>query len=134
MDPGAELHARALGTGAAGFSLLVGALLLGAVFAGDASGVGGVLAVGGAAVVALAAALLAVALGRVAAPRVGRSGAFLVTALVALTLWIGATTGWSIVGERSWDAFNKAVAYVAFLGLGIALAAFARGYGARVTG
>jgi len=134
MDPGAEHHTRTPGSGAAVFPLLVGALLLGAVFAGDASDVGGILSVGGAAVVALAAALLAVAFGRVGAPRVGRSGGLLVTALVALTLWIGATMAWSIVGERSWDAFNKAGAYVAFLGLGVVLAAFARSYGARLTG
>ena len=115
-----------------GFALLLGALLLGALFAGDASDVGGILPVGGAAVVALAGSLLAVALGRVAAPRVGRSGGLVLITMIALTLWIGATMGWSIVGERSWDAFNKAAAYVAFLGLGIFLAALARGYGARL--
>lgn len=138
MDPGAEPHARVAGTRKPGLGVVVltaavAATLLGALFAGDASDVGGILPVGGAGVVVLAGALLAVAFGRVAAPRVGRSGGFLVAALVALTLWIGATMGWSIVGERSWDAFNKAVAYVAFLGLGIVLAALARSYGARLT-
>ncbi len=41
---------------------------------------------------------------------------------------------WSIVGDRSWDAFNKAVAYCAFLGLGIVLAAVGRRHGARIAG
>ena len=133
MDPGAEPSPRTPGTGVIGFALLVAALLLGAIFAGDASGVGGILPVGGSAVVVLAGAFVAVALGRVPAPRVGRSGAFLLAALLGLTLWIGATMGWSIVGERSWDAFNKALAYVAFLGVGIVLAAVARNHGARLT-
>ncbi len=133
MEPASEPSIRALGSGVIAFAALVGAILLGAMFAGDASDVGGILPVGGAAVVALAGALVAVALGRIPAPRVGRSGAFLVGAAVALTLWIGATMGWSIVGDRSWDAFNKAVAYCAFLGLGIVLAVIGRRAGARLT-
>jgi tetratricopeptide (TPR) repeat protein len=40
--------------------------------------------------------------------------------------------GWSIVGDRSWDAFNKAVAYCAFLGIGLVLAAVGRRHGARL--
>jgi len=132
MDLASEPSIRASGSGVVAFAVLVGAILLGAMFVGDASDVGGILPVGGAATIALAAALVAVALGRVRVPRGGRSGAFLVAATVALTLWLGATMGWSIVGERSWDAFNKAVAYCAFLGLGIVLAAAGRSFGARL--
>ena len=80
----------------------------------------------------LAVALVAVAFGRVPVPRVGRSGLLLIAAAVALTLWIGVTMAWSIVGDRSWDAFNKAVAYCAFLGLGVVLAAVGRRFGARL--
>lgn len=132
MDSASEPSIRAPGSGVIAFAILVGAILLGAMFAGDASDVGGILPVGGAAVVALAGALVAVALGRFPVPRVGRSGALLIGAAVALTFWIGATMAWSIVGDRSWDAFNKAVAYCAFLGLGVVLAAIARGSGARL--
>ena len=81
------------------------------MFAGDGSDVGGILPVGGAAVVALAVALVLAALGRLPAPRVGRSGVVLVCGLAGLTLWIGITMSWSIAGDRSWDAFNKAMAY-----------------------
>ncbi len=102
------------------------------MFAGDGSDVGGTLPLGGAAVVVLAAALVAVAFGRVPVPRVGRSGLLLIAAAVALALWIGVTMSWSIVGDRSWDAFNKAVAYCAFLGLGVVLAALGRRFGARL--
>jgi O-Antigen ligase len=128
----AEPDVRSPATGAVVFSGLVGALLLGAIFAGDASDVGGILPVGGAAVVVLAGALVAVASGWFPIPRIGRTGIVLVGAAAALTLWIGATMGWSIVGDRSWDAFNKAVAYCAFLGVGILLAAIGARYGARL--
>ena len=93
------------------------------MFAGDASDVGGILPVGGAAVVLLAGVLVAVALGGLPAPRVGRSGGVLVVVTAALAAWTGATMVWSIVPDRSWDSFNRTVAFAAFLGLGIVLAA-----------
>ncbi|MBM2823405.1 MAG: Tetratricopeptide repeat protein [Thermoleophilia bacterium] len=102
---------------------LVGAALAAAMFAGDGSDVGGILPVGGAAVGLLATALVVMALGRLPAPRLGRSGAMLVAAMVALAVWTGATIAWSIVPDRSWDSFDKTVAYAAFLGLGIVLTA-----------
>jgi tetratricopeptide (TPR) repeat protein len=132
MDPGSERSLRASGLAAAAVVAATGGLLLGALFTGDGSDVGGILPVGGAAVVVLAAALVLVALGKLPAPRVGRSGAVLVAALVALTVWIGVTMSWSIVGDRSWDAFNKAIAYCAFLGVGVVLTVVGRQLGARL--
>ncbi|HET8968615.1 MAG TPA: O-antigen ligase family protein, partial [Gaiellaceae bacterium] len=132
MDSGSEPSLRASGFAALVFAGLVGAIVVGAMFAGDGSDVGGTLPLGGTAVVLLAAALVAVAFGRVPLPRVGRAGLLLIAAAVALTLWIGVTMAWSIVGDRSWDAFNKAVAYCAFLGLGVVLAAVGRRFGARL--
>ncbi len=125
---------RMSGSGAFVLAALVGGSLLGAAFAGDGSDVGGILPIGGAAVVLLAAALVGVAFGRLPAPRVGRSGAVLVCALVLLVAWMGATVWWSIVADRSWDVFNKGVAYVAFLGLGVVLAAVGGGRAARLAG
>jgi tetratricopeptide (TPR) repeat protein len=135
MESGSEPSARASGSrfGAVAFAGLVGAILLGAMFAGDGSDVGGILPVGGSAVLVLAATLVVVALGRVPVPRVGRTGVLLIGAAVALALWIGVTMAWSIVGDRSWDSFNKAIAYCAFLGLGVVLAAVGRRFGARLT-
>ena len=132
MDSGSEPSIRASGFGAVAFAGVVGAIVVGTMFAGDGSDVGGILPLGGVAVVVLAAAFVAVAFGRVPVPRVGRSGALLIVSAVALTLWIGVTMSWSIVGDLSWDAFNKAVAYCAFLGLGVVLAAFGRRFGARL--
>jgi O-antigen ligase len=132
MNSGSEPSLRASGFGGVALAVAVGGLLLGALFAGDGSDVGGTLPVGGAAVVVLTAALVLVAFGRFPVPRVGRSGALLVGALLGLTLWIGVTMAWSIVADRSWEAFNKAVAYCAFLGVGVILAAVWRHLGARL--
>ena len=41
----------------------------------------------------------------------------------ALAAWTGATMAWSNGPDRSWDSFNRTVAFAAFLGLGIVLAA-----------
>jgi O-Antigen ligase len=132
MDPASEPSARASGTHALVFATLVGATLAGAMFAGDGPGVGGTLPVGGAAVVLLLGTLAAVAFGKLPGPRLGRPGAAFAWSLVLLVAWTGATVWWSIVADRSWEAFNKEVAYVAFFGLGALLAAVGRGQAARL--
>jgi tetratricopeptide (TPR) repeat protein len=132
MDPATEPSNRASGAGAFVFAALVGGTLAGAVFGGDASGVGGTLPVGGAAVVVLAGALAASAFGWLPVPRFGVSGAVLLWSLVLLVAWTGATVWWSIVADRSWDAFNKSFAFAVFLGLGIVLAAVARDVATRM--
>jgi O-antigen ligase/polysaccharide polymerase Wzy-like membrane protein len=111
---------------------LAGAVLGAAVFAGDGSDDGGILPVGGAAVVLVAGAFVALALGRLASPRVGRSGGALVVSLLLLVAWTGATIAWSIVPDRSWDAFNRSVSFAAFLVLGIVLAGAAGRFAARL--
>jgi O-Antigen ligase len=121
MDPASEPSVRASGAGALVLAALVGAVVAGATFAGDGSDVGGTLPVGGAAVVLLACVLVGVGLGWLPSPRLGRSGATLVFAVLFLVVWTGLTVWWSIVGDLSWDAFNKSVAYAAFLGLGVVL-------------
>ncbi len=123
MDRSSEPAIRTPGTGVLVLTGLVGAALAAAMFVGDGSDVGGILPVGGAAVVLLAAVLVVMALGRLPAARLGRSGGVLVAAMVALAVWTGATIAWSIVPDRSWDSFDKTIAYTAFLGLGIVLAA-----------
>lgn len=127
-----EPSPRALAAGLVVFAALVGGLLLAAVFAGDGSGSGGVLPVGGAAVVLLAASLVVIALGRVPAPRLGRSGVVLVSVMLALVAWTGATVAWSIVPDLSWNAFNKTVALAAFLGLGAVLGGVADAMAVRI--
>lgn len=132
MDRAPEPSAGAPGLGSLVFAGLVGAALLGAAFAGDGSDVGGTLPVGGAAVVLLTFALLVVAFGWLASPRIGRSGAALALATVLLTAWTGTTIAWSIVPDRSWDAFNRTAAFAAFLGLGFFVAGAAGRFAARL--
>jgi len=134
MDQAPESSLRALGAGVLVFTLLVGTVLVGAVFAGDGSGVGGILPVGGAAVVLFAGAVVAIAFGWLPAPRVGRSGLALVASLAGLTAWIGSTVVWSIAPDRSWDAFNRSTAFLAFLGVGVVLGAAGGRVAARVCG
>jgi tetratricopeptide (TPR) repeat protein len=132
MVPASESSSRAPAAGALLVATLVSAALVGAAFAGDASGNAGTLPVGGTAVVLLAAALLGMALGWLPLPRAGWSGGVLLSEMVLLVAWTGATVWWSIVADRSWEAFNKSVAYAAFLGLGLVLAAVGRGVAARL--
>ena len=132
MNPASEPPVRASGVGALVVAALVGAALFGAMFAGDGSSAGGTLPVGGAAVVLLGIALVAGAFGWLPVPRIGRSGAVLLWVLLLLVVWTGVTIWWSIVGDRSWDAFNKSLAYAAFLGLGFVLASIGRELAARL--
>jgi hypothetical protein len=132
MEAAPESSLRALGSAALVLAALTGAALLGATFAGDGSDVDGILPVGGGAVVLLAGALVAIGLGRLAVPRIGRSGLAVVVSLALLCVWIGLTIVWSIAPDRSWDAFNRSLAFLAFLGLGIVLAGAAGRLAARV--
>ncbi len=133
MDSASETSARRpSATGPLVLAALVGASLAGAMFAGDGSGSGGTLRVGGGALLLLTAALVMVAFGKIPAPRIGRTGAVLLGSFVLLVAWLGVTVWWSIVPDRSWDSFNKSVAYVAFLGLGFVLAAVGRAMAARL--
>src|SRR6187455_3685499 len=132
MDSASEPSARSAVAGPLVLAALVGASLASAMFAGGGSGTRGTLPVGGGALLLLTAALVLVAFGRISAPRVGRAGAVLLGSFVLLVAWLGVTVWWSIVADRTWDAFNKSVAYVAFLGLGFVLAGLGRAIAARL--
>jgi O-antigen ligase len=103
--------------------LLGGALALAAMIAGGGSGFGGLVRVGGASVLVFAALLVLFGLRVVVLPRLGASGVALAATTVGLVVWTGATIGWSIVPDRSWEYFNKTVVFAVFLGLGLVLAA-----------
>jgi O-antigen ligase len=122
QSSGASRWGAAHGAALIATTALVGAVLLGATFAGDGSGFDGVLPVGGAAVVLLVGLVVAFAFGVVPFPRLDASGLALVAALVLLVAWTGATVVWSIGPDRSWETFNRELAYLAFLGLGMFVA------------
>ena len=133
METEPESSLRAPGTGIAlALAALVGVALLGAAALGDGSDVDGILPVGGAAVVLLAGALFAVGLGYLRSPRAGRAGGVLVLAMLLLVAWTATTIAWSIVPDRSWETFNRGVAFAAFLGLGLVLAAVGGRIAARL--
>jgi O-antigen ligase len=52
--------------------------------------------------------------------------------MLLLVAWTGATIAWSIGPDRSWDAFNRSVAFAAFLVLGIVLAGASGRFAARL--
>jgi hypothetical protein len=131
-EPSLRARRRPLSGAAAVLAALVGAAVLFAAVAGDGSDVDGILPVGGAAVVLLGIALLAVAFGWPVLPRLHAPGVVLVGAMLLLAAWTGATVMWSIAPDRSWDAFNRTLAFTAFLGLGVLLAGAAGRVAARV--
>ena len=95
------------------------ALVGAAVLFGGGSDDGRIFPIGGAAVLVAAACVAAVLLGAIARPRLGAAGALLVGCLAAFVGWSGASIAWSIQPDRSWEAFNRGVAYVALLTVGI---------------
>src|SRR5262245_38428231 len=106
-------------------------LLLGAVFSGGGSGSGSLATLGLLAVCGAAAATSAAAFGVLALPRPDRPGWVVLASGAALALWAGVSVVWSIAGDRSWAGLGKGLVYVAFLVLGLVLAASLRTAGAR---
>ena len=104
-----------------------GVLLAGAMFFGGGSGDGAVWWLGPATIALLAGLLAAGSLGRVEVPLPGRSAIALLAFACGFVAWRGLSVLWSIAPDRSWDAFNKGLVLLAFLGLGFLAA---RGPGA----
>jgi O-antigen ligase len=132
QSSGATRWGAAHGAALIATTTLVGAVLLGATFAGDGSGFDGILPVGGAAVVLLTGLVVAFAFGVVPLPRLDRPALALVAALVLLVVWTGATVVWSIGPDRSWETFNRELVYLAFLGLGVFVAGVGVAIAARL--
>lgn len=105
-------------------ALLAGAglLLAGAAFFGGGSRSGSVIVLGGLAVVIAALAAVGVTLGLVTVPHLGVAGRVAAAAGCSLVAWGGLTIGWSIAGDRSWDALNKGIVYAVFGLVGVLLA------------
>ncbi len=127
MDAARESAAGSAPPGVAwGLRVAVAALIGWAVFFGGASGSASVPWLGGAATLVAGAALVCIALGLLPLPRLEWAGAVAVGAGVLLLVWVGLTIWWSIAGDRSWEALNKGVVYLAFGALGLAFAGLGR--------
>ncbi len=102
------------------FSLLcaAGALIAAALLFGGGSGDGAVAWIGAAAfVIALGACGLAF-LGLLPLPGLGREGIAFAVLGGGFAVWSGVTILWSVLPDRSWDYFNRGLAYFAFAVVG----------------
>jgi hypothetical protein len=126
-------HASAEAWSWAAWALLsaVAGLVFVAVFFGGGSGDDSLPTLGSLAVLAAALAVAAAALGELELPKLDRAGSVAVLAAAGLVAWVGVSIVWSIAGDRSWSALAKGLVYLAFLILGLALAASLRGSAVR---
>src|SRR5262249_58018065 len=77
--------------------------------------------IGGLAIIAAAVAGVSAAVGTLAVPELTVFGAVTVGLFSGLVLWIGLSVIWSIEGDRTWNYVNRALVYLAFLTLGLAV-------------
>ena len=100
------------------FLCAAGALIAAALLFGGGSGDGAVAWIGGAAlVVALVACGLAF-WGLLPLPGLGREGIAFALLGGGFAVWTGLTVVWSVLPDRSWDYFNRGLAYFAFAVVG----------------
>jgi O-Antigen ligase len=121
--PALSLRDRGLAPVAAATFVVSGALLVWALFFGGADSPTRLAWIGGAVVIAAAVLVAAGFAGLVVRPRLGRAGMGCVACLVAFVTWQGASIVWSVLPDNSWDYLNRGLAYVAFLVLGLFVAA-----------
>lgn len=97
-----------------------------AVFAGGGSDDDSLFWVGGAAVFLAAVAGAAGLMGVLPLPQLSRTGWISVALFVLFLLWTGMSVLWSLEPARSWSYFNRGVAYLAFLLVGLFAGALVR--------
>jgi hypothetical protein len=109
-------------------SLLGGStiLLAAAVFASGGSSNGAIFPIGAGAAFVAAATAAAACAGLLPWPQLGRAGGACVLLLVLLVVWQAVSVVWSIAPDRSWAYANRGVVYLAFLALGLFVAAAIR--------
>lgn len=105
-----------------------------AVLAGGGSSYDNLFPIGTAAIALALAGAFAVLAGLLPRPDVGVAGLVCFGALVALCVWTGVSISWSIAPDLSWEALNRSLVYLAFLGLGALAGAATRRPAATVAG
>ena len=101
------------------------ALVFATLFFGGGSSDDRLFWLGGAALVVAGLVGAAALTGLLRLPRLDRAGLALLVALTLLACWAGASLSWSIVPDRSWQEFDRAIVYLAFAVLGVLLGALA---------
>ena len=104
---------------AAGLTVLVAA----SVFAGGGSTTRSLVWIGGGAIALATGAGAAIFAGLVGRPSIGAAGWATLVLLAAFVAWNGITIAWSVAPDRSWEYFNRGLAHLAFLVLGLVVAA-----------
>ena len=74
----------------------------------------------------VAAAGAAALSGRLPVPELDRPGLLFVGLLAGFVVWNGISIAWSAAPDRSWNYFNRGLAYLAFAVLGLAVGAGVR--------
>src|SRR3954451_8934902 len=117
--PALSLRDRGLAPVAAVTFVVVGGLLVWALFFGSADSPTRLAWIGGTAVIAACALVAAGLGGLVVRPHLERAGVWCVACLAAFVVWQGASIVWSVLPDNSWDYLNRGLAYLAFLVLGL---------------
>jgi tetratricopeptide (TPR) repeat protein len=105
---------------------VAGALLAVALFFGRGSSDGRLYWIGIGASVAALVLVFATLLGFLPGPSPTQRGWWALGLFTAFVLWSGLTLAWSIAPDRSWAYLNRGLAYVAFVVLGLFVAALVR--------
>ncbi len=102
------------------FSLLcaAGALIAAALLFGGGSGDGAVAWIGGVGLVVALGLCGLTFIGLLPLPALGREGIAFALLGGGFAVWTGLTVVWSVLPDRSWDYFNRGLAYFAFAVVG----------------
>src|SRR4051812_1127493 len=103
-----------------------GALGVAAVLVGDGSSDGPLFWIGSFAIVVGAAAGVSAAVGALALPVLTPLGLAAVGTFAGFVVWQGLSILWSIEPDRTWNYFNRGLAYLAFLLLGLVIGTLRR--------
>jgi O-Antigen ligase len=121
--PALSLRDGRLAPVAAPTFLVVVALLVWTLFFGGADSPSRLAWIGGAAVIAACVLAAAGFAGLVVRPRLSRASVWCVGCLSAFVVWQGISIVWSVLPDSSWDYLNRGLVYLAFLVLGLFVAA-----------
>jgi len=103
-----------------------GALGVAAMLFGDGSSDGPLFWIGSLAIVVAAAAGVSAAVGALALPELTPLALACIGAFAGLVVWQGLSILWSIEPDRTWNYFNRGLAYLAFLLLGLVVGTLRR--------
>jgi len=102
------------------------ALVAAAVLFSNGSSDDPLIWIGGLAIAFAAAAAVSAAVGAVAVPELSALGVATVGCFAGLVVWQGFSLLWSIEADRTWNYVNRALVYLAFLLLGLAVGTMRR--------